>query len=202
MHCDDAPCIQACPSKAIYKRDDGLVIIDPKKCVGNQLCLDSCPYGVIYFNQGLKQSQKCTGCAHILDRGWPIKEPRCADACYSQALRFGEEADFSAEIAEAEVLEPNFGNKPKVRVYYKNLPKRFIAGTVYDPVSLEVVAGATCTLSGDGTSTTTTDSFGDFWFDGLQVGTFSLTITNGDKTKTIPDISTVKDIGLGDIELS
>jgi len=45
MHCDDAPCIPACPNEAISKRDDGLVIIDPKKCTGSQLCIDACPYG-------------------------------------------------------------------------------------------------------------------------------------------------------------
>ncbi len=53
----------------------------------------ACPYGTISFNQALKLAQKCTGCAHLLDRGWPIKEPRCVDACVTGALKFGEEAD-------------------------------------------------------------------------------------------------------------
>ncbi|MFC1875429.1 4Fe-4S dicluster domain-containing protein [Chloroflexota bacterium] len=200
MHCDDAPCIPVCPGEAIYKRDDGLVIIDPKKCNGQQLCIDACPYGVIYFNRYLNISQKCTGCAHLLDRGWPIKEPRCVDVCYTKALRFGEEADFSAEIAQAEVMLPEEGTQP--RVYYLNLPKRFIAGTVYDPGDKEVVIGATCTLSGDGSGTATTDGFGDFWLEGLDVGTFSLTIEAAGKTKTIDNISTEKNVSLGDIALS
>ena len=200
MHCDDAPCIEICPDEAIYKRDDGLVIIDPVKCTGCKLCIDGCPYGVIYFNDDISQAQKCTGCAHLLDRGWPIKEPRCVDACIPGALKFGEEADFSSEIAQAEVMLPEENTQP--RVYYLNLPKRFIAGTVFDPAAEEVFIGATCTLSGDGMGTATTDDFGDFWFEGLAVGTFSLTISAGGKTKTIADISTEKDVNLGDLALT
>jgi len=202
MHCDDAPCITACTSEAISKRDDGLVWIDPKKCTGNKMCIEACPYGVIYFNQNYGISQKCTGCAHLLDRGWPIKEPRCVDACYTGMIKFGEEADFSADIAAAERLAPNFGDTPDTRVYYKDLPKRFIGGTVYDPATKEVAIGATCTLSGDGTGTATTDGFGDFWFEGLAVGTFSLNIEADGKTATIDSISTEKDVNLGDIALS
>jgi len=198
QHCDDAPCILSCPSEAISKRSDGLVIIDPVECTGCQLCIDACPYSVIYFNQGLKLAQKCTGCAHLLDRGWPIKEPRCADACIPGGLKFGEETEFSAEIAEAERMLPE--NKP--RVYYLNLPKRFIGGTLYDPDTEEVVIGATCTLSGADSGTTTTDGFGDFWFEGLAVGTYSLTIEKDGKTLTKDDISTEKDVNLGDIALS
>ncbi len=58
--------------------------------------------------------------------------PRCADACPTEAIKFGEESEFAAEIAKAEVLKPELGHKP--RVYYLNMPKKFIAGTVYDPV--------------------------------------------------------------------
>jgi len=93
MHCDEAPCIPACTAKAIYKRDDGIIIIDPEKCTGSRNCLDACPYGVIYFNWDLNMAQKCTMCAHLLDRGW--KEPRCVDACPTDALRFGEETTYS-----------------------------------------------------------------------------------------------------------
>lgn len=200
MHCDDAPCLEKCPANAIYRRDDGLVIIDPKLCTGCRLCVKDCPYGAIYFNDNLQIAQKCTGCAHLLDRGWPITEPRCVDACYDKDLMFGEEADFSSEIASAEILHPEYGLKP--RVFYLNMPKRFIAGTVYDPEAKEVITGASCTLSGDGSGSLTTDDFGDFWFEGLAVGNFSLKIEAGGKTKTIDAINTEKDINLGDIALA
>ena len=203
MHCDEGPCIPACPHGSISKREDGLVLIDPAKCNGCQLCVDACPYGAISFNRALRVAQKCTGCAHLLDRGWPIKEPRCVDACLTGALVFGEESELQDLIAKAEVIEPKSGDSPKARVYYLNLPKRFIAGTVYDPVAEEVVIGATCTLGGDGTGTVTTDEFGDFWFEGLEVGSYALKIeAAGLPAKQIDAISTDEDVNLGDIPLS
>ena len=201
MHCDDAPCIPACPVEGgIYRRSDGLIIINPTKCNGCQNCVDACPYGCIFYNEGLEIAQKCTGCAHLLDKGW--KEPRCVDNCPHLAIKFDEESELSSEIARAEILHPEYGLKP--RVYYLNLPKKFIAGTVYDPVEEEVVIGAACTLTGNGGGTTTTDSFGDFWFEGLEEGTFSLKIeAAGFATKTIESISTEEaDVNLGDIPLS
>ena len=131
MHCDDAPCIKACPvDGAIYKRDDGLVIIDSVKCTGCRSCDDACPYHAIYYNEGLNLAQKCTGCAHLLDEGW--KEPRCVDACPTQALKFGNVSEFKDLIGKAKVLNPEYKTKP--RAYYMNIPGKFIAGTVYDPV--------------------------------------------------------------------
>jgi tetrathionate reductase subunit B len=201
QHCADAPCIAACEPGAISTRDDGLVIIDPAKCTGCMNCVDACPYGAIYYNKDLNLAQKCTGCAHLLDGNRPIQAPRCVDNCPTGAIKFGEEADLQDLIAKAEVLNPEYGTKP--RVHYIGLPtKRFIAGTVYDPVAQEVVMGATCTLSGAGSATVETNHWGDFWFEGLEEGTYSLQIEANGKTKTIADISTKKDVGLGDIPLS
>jgi Fe-S-cluster-containing dehydrogenase component len=204
QHCDEAPCIPACPiENTIYKRDDGLVIIDPEKCTGCKSCVDACPYDAIFFNESLNIAQKCTGCAHLLDGGeWKI--PRCADACPTEAIKFGEESEFKALIAKAEVLKPELKCKP--RVYYLNIPKKFIAGTVYDPVEKEVVIGATCTLTGPKAgkkATATTDGFGDFWFQGLADGVYSLKIeAKGFAARSFDKLNTEKDINLGDIPLS
>ncbi len=201
MHCDNAPCMAACPIKgAIYKRPDGLVIIDPTKCTSCKNCVDACPYKVIYFNEGLNLAQKCTGCAHLIDQGW--KEPRCVDACPTAAIKFGEESDFKDLIKKAETMSPGLGTKP--RVYYLNIPRKFVAGCVYDPVDKEVIVGATCTLSGAaGKVKTTTNGFGDFWFEGLDVGQYALKIeAKGFTAKSIADISTEKDVNLGDIALT
>jgi tetrathionate reductase subunit B len=201
MHCDNAPCMPACPIEgAIYRRNDGLIIIDPVKCTGCKSCVDACPYNAIFFNESLNIAQKCTGCAHLLDSGWKV--PRCADACPTEAIKFGEESEFKDLIKKAEVLKPELGAKP--RVYYLNIPKKFIAGTVYDPVEKEVIIGATCTLTeahGGKVYTAKTDNFGDFWFEGLKEGKFSLTIAKGKKTKTFKSLSTEKDVNLGDIPL-
>ena len=83
-HCDEAPCIAACPDGAIAKRDDGLVLIEPEKCTGCKACVTACPYGVIYFNDELNLAQKCTGCAHLLDNGYTL--PRCVEACPTDAM--------------------------------------------------------------------------------------------------------------------
>ena len=62
--------------------------------------------------------------------------------------------------------------------------------------------GATVALSGDSTATATTDEFGDFWFEGLKAGKFSVKITKDAKSKTLDSISTEKDVNLGDIPLT
>ena len=177
------------------------MIIDPEKCTGSRNCIDACPYGVIYFNSDLNISQKCTMCAHLLDDGW--KEPRCVDACPTDALRFGEEAELKEWIGQAEILHPEFKAKP--RVYYIGLPnKYFVAGAVYDPEEDECLEGATVTLTGSAgqKSILKTDNFGDFWFERLEPGTYSLVIEkSGYLPRKVESIDASKDINVGDLEL-
>jgi tetrathionate reductase subunit B len=205
MHCDQAPCMDACPVEdAIYKREDGLVIIDPVKCSGCRLCVDACPYNVIFFNEGLNIAQKCTGCAHLLDDGW--KEPRCADACPTAAIRMVDEAKARKLVSQAEVWKPELKSKVRPRVHYLHLPGRFIAGTVYDPGEKEVIIGASCTLTETGSGRkfdAVTDNYGDFWFEDLKEGKFDLKIQMGGKVESFAGLDTTEeDINLGDIPLS
>ena len=69
MHCEKAPCIDAAADEAVYRRKDGIVIIDPKKAKGQKAIVNSCPYRVVFWNAELELPQKCTLCAHRLDRG-------------------------------------------------------------------------------------------------------------------------------------
>ena len=197
MHCDNPPCMEACRYGAKYKRDDGLVIIDPMKCTGCRNCLEACPYDAIYFNKDLNIAQKCTGCAHLLDAGW--KETRCSDNCPTLCIKIMDEDDAKDLIAQAEVWKPELGTKP--RVYYLALPKKFIAGTVYDPVADEVYIGADCTLTGAGsTYNVKSDHFGDFWFNDIPDGVYKLEINADGKTKVIDDIDVTEvDVNVGDI---
>jgi Fe-S-cluster-containing dehydrogenase component len=203
QHCDDAPCLEACPQKAIYKRDDGIVIIDPAKCRGNQLCLEACPYeNVIYFNDDLNIAQKCTFCAHLLDKGWT--ETRCSDACPTGAFTFGDEEDLKDVIAKAELLKPELPTRP--RVYYLNLPKKWIAGEVFDQEADECAEGATVTATNTQTGetvSTASDHYGDFWLKNLADGTYTLLIEKaGYLTQKLgPFDASQKDQNVGDIAI-
>lgn len=209
MHCDDAPCVDSCPTDAIYKRDDGVVIIDPEECRGHKNCIDACPYeDVIYFNKDLNIAQKCTFCAHLLDDDW--EAPRCVDACPTDALRFGDEEESADELDEFEVLLPEGVDSVEElefepRVFYKNLPKRFVAGGVYDPSEDECVEGAEVVLtnveSGEEFSAVT-DDFGDFWIRGLDEGEYKLVISKDGYHTVEESVSTVDgDVNVGDLKM-
>jgi tetrathionate reductase subunit B len=63
MHCDNPPCVDACPSQATYKRtEDGIVVIDQEACIGCGLCLPACPYHVRYLNPVSGKADKCNAC--------------------------------------------------------------------------------------------------------------------------------------------
>jgi len=97
MHCDDAPCIPSCPNEAIYRRGDGIVLVDEGKCDGCELCLDACPYGVLVRVPERGAVWKCTLCAHRVDAGL---EPFCALCCEMEAIYFGDICDPTSKVSE------------------------------------------------------------------------------------------------------
>jgi Fe-S-cluster-containing dehydrogenase component len=185
MHCDNASCMGESGDEAVYKRDDGIVIIDPVKAKGRKDILDSCPYGVIWWNEQKAIPQKCTFCVHLLEDGW--KAPRCVQACPTGAMRIVrmEESDME-RVVEAEKLEiykPQYQTEP--RVYYANLYRYiscFIAGSVALKDIDECAEGAQITLNrltGGITHSAESNNYGDFKIDGLErnSGEHSLNIT-------------------------
>jgi tetrathionate reductase subunit B len=204
MQCENPPCEKVARDGAVYRRKDGIVIIDPEKSKGQRKILESCPYGYIFWNKELNIPQKCTFCAHLLDQGW--KEPRCVEACCTGAMIFGEYDQLKDIInkRKAEILNPEFGLKP--RVYYIGLPKRFVAGTVLCQKIGEALENAKVTLSNLSTResiTTKVDNYGDFEYEGLEIGAkFSVLIEKaGYQTKLIEPVHTEKDAYLGEIFL-
>jgi Fe-S-cluster-containing dehydrogenase component len=206
MHCEEAPCITASSNNAVYRRPDGIVIIDPEKAVGQKEILAACPYRVIYWNQEKDIPQKCTLCAHLLDKGW--KEPRCVEACPTGALVFGDLSDPNSEISrikasqEVEVLHPEYGLK--TGVCYIGLPKRFIAGEVILADREDECAQNVSVLLEDKTAKKTikTDNFGDFEFEGLETDTeYTIKIEHEGYAPREFSVNTRTDVCLGEIVL-
>jgi len=178
MHCDDAPCLRSAENGSVYKRPDGLVIIDAVRARGQRELVKTCPYGLIRWNDHLSVPQKCTGCAHLIDEGWT--KSRCIQSCPTGALSMRYlDGEAMKEIIRAEGLETYRSDlKTRPRVYYKNLyrfTRCFIAGSVAAQKDGrdECVQGAEVVLSdsaGRFVATTSTDNYGDFKFDNLEEG--------------------------------
>jgi Fe-S-cluster-containing dehydrogenase component len=206
QQCENAPCIDIAADGAVYRRKDGIVIIDPVKAKGQKQIVNSCPYRVIFWNSALQLPQKCTMCAHMLDDGEPV--PRCVEACPTGALIFGDLDDPASEISQAmatlktEDFHPEYKTAPLVK--YVGIPKRFVVGEVVCKDNPgECAQGVWITLEGKGTRLEThTDSYGDFEFEGLDKDEqFRLRVDLQGYASMIIDVNTQSDVDLGEIVL-
>jgi len=210
MHCDEAPCMQKSKNGAVYKREDGIVLIDPEKAKGKKYLLDACPYGAIWWNEEKNLPQKCTFCAHLLDGGW--KEPRCVQACPTGAMKVihtdNSEIEKIIESEKLEVYKPEFNTSPCV--FYKNsylFTTCFIAGNVAFKDTDECAEGATIILSDVSkkiSEKAVTNNYGDFKIDGLKDmnGIYNLSIEYSGYQKQVMEIGLETSINLGTIFLS
>jgi len=113
-HCDNPPCVRVCPTKATFKNDEGIVMMDFHRCIGCRFCMAACPYGARSFNwvdprpyiekvnpeyptrtKGVVE--KCLFCYERLAQG---KVPACVEACPEKALIFGDLADENSEVSK------------------------------------------------------------------------------------------------------
>ena len=117
-HCADAPCMQACPTQAISRREDGIVLVDQDKCCGTKACVAACPYGAMHFfddtnGQSIELTpfeelfrdkyqkgtvQKCTFCSHRIDAG--VYTPACVEVCPTECRIFGDLDDPNSEVSQ------------------------------------------------------------------------------------------------------
>jgi anaerobic dimethyl sulfoxide reductase subunit B len=117
-HCEEPECLEGCPSGAIAKRDDGIVVIDRAKCLGCRYCEWACPYGAPQYDEIARVMTKCDLCADLIDAGGA---PSCVRACPMRALEFGEIGELrdrhgaTADVhplPPAEITQPALTIKP------------------------------------------------------------------------------------------
>lgn len=107
-HCLHPACIPSCPSGAIYKRKDGVVLINQDRCRGWRQCVSACPYKKIYFNHDRMKSEKCVFCYPRIEDGQPTV---CSETCVGRMRYLGvilydaEKIDDYAAAPEQELVE-------------------------------------------------------------------------------------------------
>jgi len=113
QHCEDAPCVDVCPTTASFKREDGIVLVDKHRCIGCRYCMMACPFKARSFvhepvtdqkahaPRGKGTVESCTLCVHRVDTGG---SPACVEACNVTghgAMIFGDLKDPESEISKA-----------------------------------------------------------------------------------------------------
>jgi len=96
-HCEDAPCVEICPVTALFKRDDGIVDFDNRRCIGCKGCMQACPYDALYIDPNSHTAAKCNYCAHRVDIGL---EPACVNVCPEHAIISGDMDNPLSEISQ------------------------------------------------------------------------------------------------------
>jgi Fe-S-cluster-containing dehydrogenase component/formate-dependent nitrite reductase membrane component NrfD len=137
--CEDAPCVAACPTSAMFRRPDGIVDFDKQACIGCKACMAACPYDAIFINPEDHSAEKCNLCAHRLDVGL---EPACVVVCPTQAIIVGDLTDPQSEAARIVAREPVAVRRPEKGTR----PKLFYRGATQatlDPLAARRPAGGT-----------------------------------------------------------
>jgi Fe-S-cluster-containing dehydrogenase component/formate-dependent nitrite reductase membrane component NrfD len=116
-HCEDAPCIEICPTNSLFKRDNGIVDFDKDSCIGCKACMQGCPYDALHIDDNFHTAAKCNFCAPRVEIGL---QPACQIVCPTQAIVSGDldnpESEISLLLQEvpSTVRKPEKGTKPQV----------------------------------------------------------------------------------------
>ena len=121
-HCENPPCAQVCPVGATFQTEEGIVLVDSKRCIGCGYCIQACPYGARYMHPETHTADKCTLCYH---RTRQDLLPACVEVCPTQARVYGDLESGASPLVRLKrlynthVLKPALNTKPKV--FYTNL---------------------------------------------------------------------------------
>jgi len=103
MHCAEPACLPVCPAEAIGKGADGVVRVDPGRCLGCHSCEWACPYGAPQFGLPGGAMSKCDLCSDLLAQG---RNPVCVDTCPTRALHWGDLEQLRAAHGPLQAVEP------------------------------------------------------------------------------------------------
>ncbi len=115
--CDDAPCVRICPTRALFKRRDGIVDLNADACIGCRACMEACPYDQLFIDPGTHTAEKCNFCANRVENRLL---PSCVIVCPTECRIFGDLDDPTSALAElvrtepVTVRKPDKGTRPKV----------------------------------------------------------------------------------------
>jgi len=124
-HCDDAPCIEICPTVALFRRPDGIVDFDNERCIGCKSCMQACPYDALYIDPDRNTAAKCNFDASRVEMGY---KPACEVVCPTQAILSGDLDDPTSTLSKRVAME-----KVSVRKAEKGTkPKLFYVGVEGD----------------------------------------------------------------------
>ncbi|MDE3135050.1 MAG: polysulfide reductase NrfD [Acidobacteriota bacterium] len=116
-HCEDAPCVEICPTVALHHRPDGIVDFDNRRCIGCKSCMQACPYDALYIDPNTMTAAKCNFCAHRVENHI---EPACVIVCPTQAIIAGDLDNPASRISrivateKVSVRKPQKGTQPKL----------------------------------------------------------------------------------------
>ena len=109
-HCAEPPCVEVCPTSAMFRRPDGIVDFDTSRCIGCKACLQACPYDAIYIDPEEHVAEKCNFCAHRVDRGLL---PACVVVCPTESLIFGDLDDPGSRASQLVSNRPTTVRRPE-----------------------------------------------------------------------------------------